>query len=240
MFRTMAAIGLFCAMLSGAAHASSVTLNYEGKSVSGHGKTVTITAVPGTIQLAGGNSVPMNVKAFGFKMADVTGGTSVVDRFIAWCLDLENWLQTSSDYDVVTTPWSFTSTPGVLPTDRVQAVFDANYGADVETDSVKAAAFQLSLWNVIYDSDFDLTGGDFQATAGSAVAAQADAYLTAAMAEFAAPGSQKWGLTFFEATGNAPRSQSLVAASPVPLPAAGWMLVAGVGAMAAAGRKRRG
>ena len=47
--------------------------------------------------------------------------------------------------------------------DRIQSVFDANYGSVDAADGDQAAGFQLALWEALYDDGFDLTDGDFKA-----------------------------------------------------------------------------
>ena len=115
---------------------------------------------------------------------------------------------------------------------RVQSVFDANFASLNTMVGNQAAGFQLALWNALYDTDSVISGGAFRATASGAITTLANGYLSAA-ASFT--GSRAWNLTFLEsATGR----QNLVTVSPVPLPAAGWLLIAGIGGLAALRRRK--
>ena len=54
--------------------------------------------------------------------------------------------------------------------------------------------------------------------------------------------TQSYKLTFLESNdqrGNSQYSQNLVTASPVPLPAAGFLLIGALGGLAAVGRRKR-
>lgn len=44
----------------------------------------------------------------------------------------------------------------------------ANYYDDIGNDNVKAAAFQIAIWEILYDQDLSLSRGAFQARYGSA------------------------------------------------------------------------
>lgn len=177
-------------------------------------------------------------------MTDTSG---LLGNFTAWCLDLENWLQSSADYETTDTPFSNATDLGVDGMARVQAVFDANYSSVDVTDLAQSAAFQLSLWEAIYDEDnFDLTDGDFEAygnylnNAASAtsllISSLASTYLGNAASYV---GAKVWDLTFLESD-NQPQTQALVTASltQVPVPAAGLLLITAFGGLAAFGRRK--
>jgi hypothetical protein len=113
-------------------------------------------------------------------------------------------------------------------------LFSAN-SVTVDT-ATKSAAFQVALWEIVYETSgtLDAAVGAFSATSGTAgLIAQANTYLGNLAGNSAF-------LTFFESDGN-PRSQNLVTEGvrpvvpEVPLPASGLLLVgalAGAGALA--------
>ncbi|SMX32996.1 thioester domain-containing protein [Maliponia aquimaris] len=211
------ALAAFCgfSLFGGASHAA--TLTYDGTA---HGfRTVHFDASPVTPRFN-------PALAGGFLMSDSAR------QFVAYCLDITKQLLSSADYVETDTPWSFN--PLGTSVARVQSIFDANYAA-VDT-AAESAALQIALWNVIYDTDWDLTAGAFQAHSDDAsVNAFAATFLANAQGY---TGPKAYDLTFYEATGN-PRSQSLVTMSPVPVPAAGLLLLSALGAGAAMARRRK-
>jgi hypothetical protein len=216
------------------ASAGTVNLKFEGPSTGGSissGKQVNITDVP----LLSPVAKTGDTYAFGFNM---NGGDALGD-FLAWCLDLQYTLDvnTPRPYSITDTP--FTNSYGLDAGDRgrVQAVFDANYGTLDAGDADQAAGFQLALWEVLYDEDFNLGTGDFQATAESGILGFADGFLSAADGY---GDGRKFKLTFFESTAD-PKRQNLVAASPspVPLPASALLLLGGLGGLGGLSALRR-
>ena len=162
-----------------------------------------------------------------FDMTQTDPGTPLGD-FIAWCFELDQNLVTSG-----TGTRSYTS-GNVLDADqrkRVQSVFDANYkDAAIETNRRKGAAFQLALWEVIYDDNFDLGGGDFKSSTGGNVRSLADGFLTEANAY---TGPQQWVLTELSSD----TAQDLGTVNAIPLPAAAWLLLGVTGGLVAAKRR---
>lgn len=167
------------------------------------------------ISIDGGDA--FRVLAGGFH---VTDGTTPI---VAWCIDLAEHLDLSVAYDMVASPLS----EGV--TDMLGQLFDG-YAAGIDTGD-EAAAFQLAIWELISDGTFDLEAGSFRALSNQPVKDLAESYL----AGLSAFDPDAWTLKFFAADG----TQDFVTGmpSPVPLPAAGWLLAGAVGALAF-GRKR--
>ena len=152
-------------------------------------------------------------------------------RFVAWCLDLSQWLS-GGNFDITTSPFSNTFTINIA---RVQSVFDANYASLTLSNATQAAGFQVALWNAIYDGDWLAGSGAFAVAAGG-VQAQADAYLLAASL-FSGPST--YDLTFLENTDpNLRIGQNLVTATPVPVPAAGLLLLAALGGLGLVRRRK--
>lgn len=167
-----------------------------------------------------------------------TGGSS----FTVFCLDLLAYVRAgiTYTYEATTTPFSNSSdTLNSTEIDRIQKLFNTGYDTAL-TNSVQSAGFQVALWNAIYDTDWDVsdTSADFfQTDTSSGVQAAADAFLSAAQGY---TGLTKYSMTFLEGHANQPRSQNLVyvtsvpgdSTTPVPLPAAAWMLLTALGGLA--------
>lgn len=189
-----------------------------------------------TIDLYDGSTTFGKVAATGFNMNDGS-----MD-FIAWCFDLDHSITPGQSYDYISTASPFSSsTLAAGATTRAQSVFDANFATVDVFDIVQAAAFQLALWEVAYDSDFDITTGVFQASGfganALAIASTATTFLEDA---FGYAGAKKFNLDFLQDNsrnaGLYPQLpsdqtfQNLVTAAPVPLPAAGPLMFGAIGA----------
>ena len=176
-------------VIAAAASAGTINLTYDGPSA-GDTQKVNITSVPslspeawnpqlstdpnaGDTQKVNITSVPSlspeaasgNQWAYGFNMT--TDSSRPLDQFMAWCLDLQYYLGISGEHQYRTTNTPFSSTLDLGQDgrgDRIQDVFDANYGSVDTTDGDEAAGFQLALWEALYDDDLDLGNGDFQAS----------------------------------------------------------------------------
>jgi hypothetical protein len=205
--------------------ATAVNLVYEGGTANG---TAVITASPAP--------APINqtVGAWGFNMDDTTGqiGDENGD-FVAWCLDVSDWLQGTSSYLITDTPFSTSFGLDSAEMARVQSVFDANYSSVDLSNSTEAAAFQMALWNALYDGDALVESGLFTVTSATAGAmSQADAYLAAAAAY---AGGQRYSMTFLESLSG---GQNLVTVAPIPLPATALLLMGALGGLGALRRRR--
>jgi hypothetical protein len=218
----------------GAASATTVSLHYDGGTANGG---VDFVSTP-----AGVTPAYDPAGAFGFRMTDVSE-PGVLGSFVAWCLDLTHPLGTGAGgyaYTITSTPFSNSYGLDSAEMTRVQSVFDANYAGVNVFDKIQAAAFQVALWNSLYDSDLLSSAGIFAISTSSLkpsyalIAAQADLYMAAANA-FAGP--RVWNLTFLESTEEQTR-QNLVTATPVPLPAGAGLLLLALGGLGLAARRR--
>jgi hypothetical protein len=176
--------------------------------------------------------------------------TDGVNDFVAWCLDINHYLNLSSDYTINNTD-PYQNQPGVVLTagqitdlnslfNTAYATLDLNVGAQV-------AGFQLALWEIAFEdvgNAYDIVAGDFLSVWNTTNAAVSNA--AAYLANLGGTATGSYNLTFWEATPqqNGNHSQNLISASPgggilppVPLPAAGWML--GIGLLGLYGAKRR-
>ncbi|RLJ60406.1 putative secreted protein [Litoreibacter meonggei] len=205
-----AAAAASASILSGAAYASPVTLTYSGLSVN----------PAETVDLYSPRSFN-NLRAGGFNMSDGT------NSFVAWCIDLFDTIG-SAVYD---------QTRPAQVSDSEEADLNRLFSNNrsIATDNaVNSAAFQVAVWEIVYEtgSSYDVGSGDFRAGDNTAVTSLAQNWLSNLGTD---AGSYK--LSFYESS----TSQDLVSGAPVPavpLPAGLPLLLVGVGALALT-RKRR-
>jgi hypothetical protein len=188
-----------------------------------------------------------DVAAGGFAV-QVTAGDPGVEglgsAFTAWCLDIERALKLPSSYEVTATPF-LTKLLSNAQKAAIRAVFNAGYDAALLPGNDYSAGFQLALWEIVNETSgsFSLAGGSFTATAAAGALTVAGNLLAGLDAAGGAPLGGNWRIVYLQSrdgNGDGRRdSQNLVTVAPVPLPAAGLMLLAALGGMAAA-RRRRG
>lgn len=216
-----------------ASTADAAVLQLDGYTASVQSVNVGASPVVGT---------PGTVGATGFNVTDTSGS---MGSFVAWCLDISHYLMgvgSSQNYTLTNSPFSNSDGLTAAARDRVQLMFDANYATLDTSNADQAAAFQMALWESAYEDQNNatsMTSGLFQATSTGSTSL-ANSYLTAA-ANYTGP--QVWNLSFLEVDGGPDRAtnsgQNLVTVSPVPVPAAGLLLLSGLFGMGAVARRRR-
>lgn len=224
-------------LMAGMAAATPVSLVYNGPST-GDRKTVSIDDAP---VAPGSGDWSRTVYSHGFNMTDTSG---VLGDFLAWCVDVGSYLSTSQTnarpYVITDDPFSNSWSIGADGMARVQSMFDANYAGVDTASGVQAAAFQLALWNAVYDDDGDVGSGVFEASAHTSIIDLANDYLDAASLY---QGGKAYALTFLESTPkpgtNQNKYQNLVTVSAVPVPAAGGLLLLALGGLGAVARRRQ-
>ena len=206
-------------------------------SVFGTNGAATVTITETTLRPSG-----IGVRAGGFALSAAPLG-----NFIAWCLDIGTYLRVPSNYRITDTPFADTSgAMSAAQTGGVQRLFDTGFAGLDLGSNVDSAAFQLALWTAFYDpGSTSLAAGAFTATAanatGTAAIARAEELLATA-ADPLAVITQRWTLTFLESAdtlNGKHKSQNLVTASPIPLPAGILLLLGGLGAFGLVARRRR-
>lgn len=209
------------AALSTGAHASTLTAIKKGQFTYGE-LTLTGSQVMGETMTA-------YATAFDMEGGSATGTvpSDLLGRFVAWCLDVSSAIAKRATYDVNpdTVFGGFS-----VDTTAVQRYFDANFNETIHTDVIDAAAFQVGLWQTIYTPDefsYSVTNESFRD--------KVDAFVSAGTNYGE---GRVWSLTYLE---NTTGGQSLVTATPIPLPATGLLMlgVMGLGGIGVVARRRR-
>jgi hypothetical protein len=141
--RCLVAVGFVCVMHSPVAIADPVDhLHPQGYAIGSQ---------------AFGLSIGGEVRAGGFK------GTWDAQQIIFWCIELTQYFGFGGDYtDYVP------SEPDNATMTMLGQLFSEAYGS-ATSDEQHSAAFQLAIWEIVYDPlNLNLTGGTFQVTKGNA------------------------------------------------------------------------
>jgi hypothetical protein len=137
---------------------------------------------------------------------------------------------------------------------NIKNLFDAVYnpavhGSATQTGTSNAsAAFQVALWEMAYEKGDDGVGavvartdtGSFRISGNAEnlteIAGLATSYISTALGYV---GPSKYNVFYLKSTASGNNaSQNLVTITPVPLPAAGFLLIGGLGALAMVRRRR--
>jgi hypothetical protein len=171
----------------------------------------------------------------------------VGDSITTFCINAAQTLHTNDTYTIAYQP--FSDNPATL----LQELYAAHF-ADIGSSTTNAAAFQMAVWEIVYDApnsgaytyNNGLTGGLFQDNGStSAIVSEANTFLSNFQTLGAAKASN-W--TLYELNSSSGQSQLYAVNNPttntpaVPLPAAapeGMLLLAGMAGVGAFKKLRK-
>lgn len=216
------AIAVSGAMFAPMAQAGTVELAHAGSGAFGSpdwSRNVTYT-------LNGETSTRTNPAGL-FRLTDTA---SVGSSILAFCLDLVEFLGSPVTYDTEAS----SSIPGwAAAAVNIDRLYTSAYS--LVTDADTAAGFQIALWEIITDSGsgsaLSLGDGNFQTTGNATHYQNAQTYLDG----LGTATTGGYNLTTYYSDGN----QDLISATPVPVPAAGLLLLGGLFGMGAFRSRRR-
>ncbi len=176
-------------------------------------------------------------KGGAFRMHDAADGLGLGNDFIAFCVDLAGIVGDDHYYINNDAPFDPERKLTDFQKSNVENLFQASYAHVDVYDNIEAAAFQLALWEAAYETDETLAlslddGNRFGTSSNSVIKDKADEYLLK-LSNW--DGTKRFHVNFLDAETD--RRQDLVTATPVPLPAAGLLLIAGLGALGAMKRR---
>lgn len=151
LLRTAAAVALLAAGLA----AQAGTMTYNGAY---HGAYNAVSVVTPNTGYSGGLAGGFSVSLGGFSEF---GGAFNGSAFEAYCVDVYEYIATSSSYSLLSAASYFNANPSKLAAlgKLISYVNGANvFGAASDKDQ-QSTALQLAIWNIVYDSDSTLSSG---------------------------------------------------------------------------------
>lgn len=221
--RMLAAVAATAVMAVAPAGAATVNVTMQGKNAFQDANGQNAWYQTASYSLNGIN----RTAAAGLFRLSATGANGKVQDFLAFCLEPLETLTLPRDHSV----GSNLSAP-IL--DRLGALM--GNGFSLVTGATSAAAFQIAAWEIANEGNgtLDLSRGAFRVTSATSAARNlAQTWLNGIT-------SGQWTSSGAVTILSAPGTQDLLTdIAPVPVPAAGVLLLGGLAGLGALGRRRR-
>jgi hypothetical protein len=128
-------------------------------------------------------------------------GTFGGQPIVFWCYDLDHFFSFGNNYDYTAVP---------IVSLRLSQLFAEAYGS-VAGNPHNSAAFQLAVWNILYDSDSTVSSGFFHATGNATAINQANTWLGGLKGN-----GGGWAITYLHSNAR-PESQNFITATQTSL-----------------------
>lgn len=185
-----------------------------------------------------------HVQAGAFEMSTPNGE---LDDFIAFCIDIEHTFGSPGKYSIADGPSSLVPEISTSIANSVQALFNTSFSTLDLDNANQSAGFQLALWEVLFEDEnknWNLNWGNFKVSGfNSGVTDAAREFLTITRnyldTEIEGDGYVNYKLTWLQAEDGGQNLVTAVAVSPIPLPAAGPMLIFSLAGLGYLARRRK-
>lgn len=229
--KTLSSIFLASALLAAPSSAATIDVSPVNSSSvfadeNGQNKWYVATSI-----MVGARS--FNNVAAGVFRVEGTDENNVISQFLAFCLQpLEH----------LTLPKTHTINDPFAPDVSASLQALASNAWDLVTDRVSAGAFQMAAWEIVSENGaYDVHSGNFKVTSNRTRSNQAEATAQSWLDNIA---DNTWvasgnGFQILTAAGTQDLLTNVENPAPVPLPASGLLLLAGLGGAGAVAAKRR-